>query len=221
MDARRTLVRSRPKLAASLASLVAGAAVAGVAVAKPATYRYDAVHSQVLFFASHLGYSHSMGRFPGLSGRFTYDPDDPAAAKVDATIAIASLYLGDAAWEKKMLGRDFFAAKEHPTARFVATRWSPAGADRGTLSGELTLRGITRPVTLAVTVNRVGRHSYSLQHVAGFSASATIKRSDFGMRRLLPAVGDEVEIRLEIEGIRTDDADAARGDASDADLRGQ
>jgi polyisoprenoid-binding protein YceI len=183
-----------------------------VASAKSATYRFDPVHSQVLFFASHLGFSRSMGRFPGLSGTFTYDPDDPSATRVDANIALSSLYLGDAAWQKKVLSRDFLAAESHPVAHFVSTRYERVGEKRGKLAGELTLRGVTKPVVLDVVENRVGRHSFSLDYVAGFSATATIDRSDFGMTRLLPAVGDTVEIRLEIEGIRDGTSRSSQSD---------
>ena len=180
----------------TFALIAALAAASGRADAAPATYRLDPVHTRVIFFASHLGFSKSIGTFGKVDGRFTYDEDDPKAATVEATIDVKSLHLGDDAWEKKTL-RDFFAVEKHPTARFVGTSF-----DGKILTGELTLRGITKPVELDVTVNRVGRHSFSMQHVAGFSATGTIKRSDFGMKRLLPAVGDEVDIRLEVEGIR-------------------
>ncbi len=152
-----------------------------------------------------------MGRFPGVSGGFVFDPDDWSASSVDATIDVASLYLGDVEWQKKMLSNDFFDAKRYPSMRFTSERVEKGDGDRGRIHGALTLHGVTRPVTLDFAVNRVGRHTYSLQYVAGFSATATIRRSDFGMRHLLPAVGDVVEIRLEIEGIRV-----RRDDASNA-----
>ena len=189
--------RSR-RFAAAVAWFALGlAAACGDARADAATYRFDPVHSQVLFFASHLGFSHPMGRFPGLSGHFTIDPDDWSTAKVEATVDVGSLYLGDAAWEKKMLSGEFFAVEKYPTATFRGQSF-----DGRVLRGDLTLHGVTRPIELAVRVNRIGRHTYSFDYVAGFSATGKIRRSDFGMKRLLPAVGDEVELRLEIEGLR-------------------
>ena len=179
------------------AVLAATLLAATAARAEPATYRIDPVHTQVLFFASHLGFSRSMGRFPDVAGTFTFDPDDLAAAQVDVTIDVASLYLGDDAWQKKMLSNEFFAAEKFPEATFVGTSF-----DGRVLKGDLTLRGVTKPVELKVRINRVGRHTYSFDYVAGFSATGRLRRSDFGMTRLLPAVGDEVELRLEIEGIR-------------------
>jgi polyisoprenoid-binding protein YceI len=167
---------------------------------EPATYRLDPVHCQVLFFADHLGFSRQMGRFTGVRGTFSYDPENPAAARADVEIDVASLWLGDAAWERKMRSRDFFDAEKYPTMRFVATAFEPTGERTALLRGDLTLRGVTRPVELAVTVNRIGRNTFNLKQTAGFSARGTLRRSEFGMARLPAAIGDEVELRLEIEG---------------------
>jgi len=186
----------------SLVLVAIALAAAAPARASAVYYEFDRVHSQVLFFANHLGFSHPMGRFPALSGGFSFDPDDWSSASAQATIDVKSLYLGDEGWQKKMLSDEFFDAGKYPTMTFVADKLEKTGADRGTLHGKLTLHGVTKPVDLALTVNRVGTHSFSLQRVAGFSATGTIKRSDFGMTHLLPAVGDEVEIRLEIEGLK-------------------
>lgn len=178
--------------------------------AKPQRFTLDPVHTQVYFLASHLGFSHSLGKFAKFSGGFTFDGDDWSASTVDATVDIGSLYMGDAGWEKKLLSDSFFDAKRFPTARFVSSKLVRDGtSDRGRLEGDLTLHGVTRPVAFDVTFNRMGVHTFSFKYVAGFSAHATIKRSEFGMRTQLPAVGDDVEIRLEIEGLR----DKGKGDA--------
>ncbi len=185
-----------------LACLAVAAGLAGAATAEPVRYRYDPVHTQVLFFADHLGFSNPMGRFTGVEGWVAFDPDDWSTAGCEATIAVDSLWMGDAAWEKKLRSDAFFDAKRHPRMRFACTRLERVADGRARLHGMLTLRGITRPVVLDLRINRIGRHSFSLAYVAGFSATGTIRRSDFGMKRLLPAVGDEVELRLEIEAIR-------------------
>jgi polyisoprenoid-binding protein YceI len=178
------------------------AAAATPATAAPERYRIDPVHSQALFFCSHLGFSRAIGVLPDVDGTLTFDPDDWSRAEVDATIDVGRLYLGDAEWQKKMLSDEFFDVERHPTMHFRSERVEATGAERARVHGQLTLHGITRPVTLEVQRNRVGRHTYSLKYVAGFSATARLKRSEFGMRRLLPAVGDEVEIVLEIEALR-------------------
>jgi polyisoprenoid-binding protein YceI len=195
-----------------LAALCA-ALPAPMAIAQTQRYALDSVHTQVLFSISHLGFSRSMGRFHGLTGQFDYDPKDWSSARVEAEIPIASLYLGDRAWEKKMLSDQYFDVERYPTARFVGTRLEQLDDTHGRLHGELTLHGVTRPVVLELTANRIGRHTYSLKYVAGFSAHTTLKRSDFGMSHLLPAVGDDVEIRLEVEGLR----ERRSGDTADAD----
>jgi polyisoprenoid-binding protein YceI len=196
----------------ALAPLLLAAALP--AAAKPERFELDPVHTQVYFLASHLGFSRSLGKFAKFSGTFTFDRDDWGSAQLDATVDIASLYMGDAAWEKKLLSDSFFGVKQHPTARFVSTRLVREGTtDRGRLEGELTLHGVTRPVAFDVTLNRIGVHSFSFKYVAGFSARTTIKRSAFGMRTQLPAVGDDVEIHLEVEGLRS--KDGRRGQASD------
>lgn len=170
--------------------------------AAPERFVLDPVHCQVLFFVSHLGFSTQMGRFPGVSGTIRFDREDWTSASVEATIDVASLYLGDDAWETKILSDDFLDVQRHPRIAFRSERVEPTGEDRARVTGALAMHGVTRPVTLDVRLNRIGTHSFSLKHAAGFSATAKLKRSDFGMRRMLPAVGDEIEIRLEIEGLR-------------------
>jgi polyisoprenoid-binding protein YceI len=167
-----------------------------------ASWRLDPVHCQVLFFVDHLGFSRQVGRFPGVSGTIDFDPDDWTAGRVDVEIAIGSLWLGDAGWERKMLSDDFFDAKAHPVARFVGERMEATGDSTARLHGNLSLLGVTRPVVLDVQRNRIGRNSFNFKQTAGFSARTTIRRSDFGMTRLKAAVGDEVEIVIEIEAIR-------------------
>lgn len=175
---------------------------ASPARAAPVAYRLDPVHCQVLFFVDHLGFSRQLGRFTGVEGRFAFDPAGWDGATVEAQIAVDSLWLGDAPWQRKMLSADFFNAAEHPTMRFVSERVEATGENTARVHGNLTLLGVSRPVVLEVVRNRVGRNTFNLKHTAGFSARTTIKRSAFGMRRMLAAVGDEIEIVLEIEGIR-------------------
>ncbi len=192
-------MRHHRRFRIACAALALGAIATG---ARADTYQFDPVHTEVLFFASHLGFSHTLGRFPAISGSFDYDPANPAQSKVQAELAVDALYVGDDALRAKLLSDDFFDQRRHPTIRFTSTAVEPLDDKRLAISGTLELHGVTRPIRFEATINRVGRHSFSLKYVAGFSATTTIKRSDFGMTRLLPAVGDEVEIRLEVEGIR-------------------
>ncbi|HZP66604.1 MAG TPA: YceI family protein [Rudaea sp.] len=179
---------------------------AATAHAGGADYRFDTVHTQVFFAVSHLGFSHPNGRMHVKSGFFHFDPDDWSSARVDALVDVASLDMGDGAWNDKLRSSEFFATDRYPTARFVSTSVEKTGDRAATVHGKLTLHGVARPLDLTVTFNRAGIHPYSLHYVAGFSATATLKRSQFGMDRLLPDVGDEVSVRIEAEGLRDGNA---------------
>jgi polyisoprenoid-binding protein YceI len=178
------------------------AALATAAPASASDYRFDPVHTQVLFSVSHLGFSRPQGRLHVKSGFIHFDENDWANAKVETEIDTASLDMGDAAWNAKLRSWEFFGADKHPTAQFVSVKVEKTGPHDGVAHGRLTLLGVTRPLDLAVTFNRAGMDSYSLHYTAGFSATATLKRSDFGMKKYLPDVGDEVTIKIEAEGLR-------------------
>jgi polyisoprenoid-binding protein YceI len=165
-------------------------------------YQFDRVHSQVSFEVSHLGFSMSQGRFKGLSGGFSFSPRHWERASCDVHIDVASLDMGDAGWRKKLLSEDWFNVERYPEMRFVCTQLEKIDEKRGILRGDLTLLGVTQPVKLDLTFNRAGMHKYALQHVAGFSASTRILRSTFGMDRTIPDIGDEITIRIQIEGTR-------------------
>ena len=175
---------------------------AALPVAAASDYRFDRVHSQVQFRVSHLGFSMSEGEFHDLEGGFRFDADDWSKSTCDVRIGVTSIDLDDDAWNRTLLGERWFDAARHPQMRYRCLEVVREGERDGRIEGELSLRGVTRPVTLRLRFNRAGVHKYSLQQVAGFEAHATLKRSDFGMTRFLPEVGDDIEIRLDIEGIR-------------------
>jgi polyisoprenoid-binding protein YceI len=181
-------------------------ALAALCLAAPAfaaeAYRFDRVHSQVQFRVDHLGFSESEGEFHDLRGGFRFDRADWSKSSCDVRISVASLDMDDAAWNRTMLGRDWFDADRHPEMRYRCRAVERIDERRGRIDGELSLRGITRPVALDLRFNRAGIHKYSLKYTAGFTATTTIRRSDFGMDRYLPEIGDEIHIRLDIEGQR-------------------
>ncbi len=189
----------------ALASLFA----VSIASARPQNFRFDPTHTQITFFVSHLGFSQSSGRLHVLEGDFVFDPDDWAASKVNVAVDIASLDMGDAGWEKKLKSSEFFNVKKYPTARFASDSVERIGDARGVIHGMLSLHGVTRKLDVPFAFNKIGVHSYTFKYTAGFSAAATFNRSDFAMRALLPGVGDEIELRLEVEGQRERDAGAA------------
>ena len=190
---------------AALALLLA----AGAAQARPETFRLDPVHTRVAFQVSHAGFSNPVATFSQVEGELQFDEADWSTATLDVRIPIATLDLGDADWQAKILDRTFFDAEKFPQARFVSTRVEPVDATHARVTGALTLRGITRPVTLEVTLNALRRHPLTFRRTAGFSATGTLRRSDFGMDAWKSVVGDEVKLIIEVEAQRGgDDAPA-------------
>ena len=184
-------------------------------------FRFDLVHTQVYVSANHLGYSHPQGRLHVKSGWFRFDGDDWTQAKVDVLIDAASIDMGDAKWNEALRSGDFLASGRYPTVHYVSTRVEKTGDNKGTVHGNLTLLGVTRPMDLQVTFNRAGADPYTLKWTAGFSADATLRRSDFGIKKYLPDVGDAVTIHIEAEGLRDGDAEDKAGRANDASVSGQ
>lgn len=164
------------------------------------TYKFDPVHTQIVFYANHLGFSNSSGRFHVADGSFQFDEKDWSKAQVNATININSLDMGDATWKEHLLGERFLDAAKFPTMTFKSSKVESAGDHQLKVHGDLTLHGVTKPVTLDTRVNKVGQHPMLRRAAAGFTATTRIKRSDFGMTNMLPMIGDEIDIRIEVEG---------------------
>lgn len=172
---------------------------------KPAyDYSFDKLHTQIHFAVNHLGFSNSHGRFLDFDGGFNFDEADPAKSNVDVTIQTASIDMADKAWDDHMKNADFFNVEKYPTMTFKSTKVTLTGDNAADVHGDLTILDVTKPVVLKTVFNKVGEHPYSKKHVAGFSGTAKIKRSDFGMTYGLPAVGDDVSITIEVEGVKND-----------------
>ena len=173
--------------------------------AQASDFKFDPVHTQIFFSISHVGYSHSTGRVAVKSGFFSFDDGDWSKSKVDVTIDIASLDMGNTDWSDKLKSA-FFDASTYPTAHYVSKSVQKTGEKTGIVHGELTLLGKTVPVDLQLTFNRAGVDGYTMRYIAGFSANATLKRSAFGMTRSDKDIGDDVTIHMEVEGDRDGDA---------------
>ncbi|KAF1005303.1 MAG: Protein YceI [Luteibacter sp.] len=172
------------------------------AFAEAQTYRFDPVHSQVVFNVDHNGYSRSFGRLRVKEGTIRFDPDNWAASSVDATIDLSSVDMGDASWDKAVRGSSLLDASRSPTARFVSDSVEKSGDSEGIAHGKLTLRGVTVPLDIPFWVNRIGRTIYGLHTVAGFSGRVTLDRKAYGMTSNLNSIGTDVTVWLEIEAIR-------------------
>lgn len=183
-------------------TLIAGAALALAAVAAsaaPVTYTVDTTHSRVTFYVNHFGFSNSVGEFKIADGTFSFDDDDWSKSGVAARIPVQSLELGDAKWNAHLLSPDFLEAARYPEIDFVSRKLEKVDAAHGKLYGDLTVKGVTRPVVLNLTVNKVGEHPLRKTQGAGFTATTTVRRSEFGVTLYLPGVADDVVIRIEVE----------------------
>lgn len=183
----------------NFAVLAAFCAFLGFARAEAAQYQIDPTHTHILFMVDHLGFAKMVGLFTDFSGTITFDPHNVEASAVRVTIQTASLDTQNAQRNKDLKGADWFNVAEFPTMTFVGRKYIKKDDKSGTVIGDLTLLGVTRPVSLDVTLNKMGINPLDKKPEVGFSARGVIKRSDFGMKTFLPAIGDEVTILLEVE----------------------
>lgn len=169
-------------------------------------YTFDKAHTQILFFVNHLGFSMSQGEFHDYDGHFIIDRGEPANSSVQVQIMTESIDMDDEKWDAHMKNEDFFDVEKFPTMTFDGQKVEVTGENTANVTGDLTLLGVTKPVTLAVTHNKSDVHPFSGKYVAGFSATGTINRSDFGMTYGVPGVAEEVQVRIEVEGVRHEEA---------------
>ncbi|HTE41403.1 MAG TPA: YceI family protein [Steroidobacteraceae bacterium] len=162
-------------------------------------YEFDLVHSQVMFSISHFGYSQSLGRFHASKGSLDFDGKDWTKASVQTTIDTSSLDMGNATWKEHVSDPRFLDVAKYPTMEFKSTKVEVVSESKLRVHGDLTLHGVTKPVILDTTVNKAAPHPMTKRPAAGFSATTSLKRSEYGIMTSLPNVGDDVTIRIEVE----------------------
>ena len=188
-------------------ALILGASLLIGVTSSPAlsadTFKIDQAHTNIVFLIDHLGYSKMVGQFQEFEGSFVFDQGNVAGSKVDLTIKAASVDTDHQARAGGRRGPDFFNAQEFPEITFVSTKIAKTGENTGTITGDLTLLGQTRPVTLEVTFNKIEAHpipSYNGVVVAGFSARGTVDRIAHGMTYAQGGIGNTLDLILEVEG---------------------
>ncbi len=164
-------------------------------------YQIDPVHSMVTFTVGHLGVSELVGRFDTISGSFSLDSANSDQARVSVQIPIDSLDTNFAQRNKDLLGPDYFNATQFPTMSFTSTKVQWQSRNAGQLTGNLTLHGVTRPVTFNIRRIGAGPDPWG-GYRSGYVATTTIKRSDFGMNYMLNGISDSILVQLNIEGKR-------------------
>lgn len=172
------------------------------ATAEPAQYNIDPTHFSVVFNAQHVGYGATWGMFLKGEGGFTYDEENQTLSDLAVTIPAESVFSNHDARDNHLRGKDFLHAEEHPVISFVMTSAEPKTDTTGLVYGDLTLRGISKPVTLEVTLNKIEEYPFAhRKRTIGVTATTVLTRSEWGMTYAVDGglVGDEVPIIIELE----------------------
>jgi polyisoprenoid-binding protein YceI len=189
----------------TLAAALATAATMSFAAAEK--YVLDSSHSQVVFNYNHLGYSTTFGMFSGFEGEIMFDAENPANSSVSVSMPVKSMFTGWEARDGHFMSGDFFGAKDGDMVTFTSTGIEVTGDNTALITGDLSMNGTTKAVVLDAKLNQSGEFPFGPNQGkpwAGFDATATLKRSDFGLGAFAPAVGDEVQLMISIEAMKAE-----------------
>ncbi|MBD3679438.1 MAG: polyisoprenoid-binding protein [Rhodobacteraceae bacterium] len=178
------------------------------AFAEPQKYVLDSSHSQIVFSYDHLGFSTTYGMFSGFEGEIMFDQDNPAASAVQVAFPVRSMMTG---WQERFdhfMSADFFDAKADEEITFTSTGIEVTGEKTALITGDLTINGSTKPVVLDARMTMAGEHPMAKTPWAGFNATTTILRSDFGVGAYAPYVSDEVQVMISIEAMKAENAES-------------
>ncbi len=181
----------------SLIIAMSGVLCSGIVSAQ--AWQFDPSHTRVGFTVDHLGFSTVVGDFRQFDGRVQYDPEQPKALTVHFEIDTQSIDSGWAARDEHLRKADFFNVEKFPKMTFTSTAVKILDDHRSQVTGNLTLLGVTKPVMLDVTLNKVAINPITKLQTAGITATTTIKRSDWGMTTYVPAIGEDIPVRIDAE----------------------
>lgn len=188
-----------PALALAAGLILSPALLATTANAEALDYAIDKSHASVTFTVNHFGYSTVHGRFGDFDGSVAIDEDAPENSKVSVSIATASLMTFWDARDAHLKTADFFNVEEFPEATFTSTSVEKTGDSTVAVTGDFTLLGVTKPVTIDFTLNKSEPNPMSKVQTIGLSGTTTLKRSEFGMSTYVPAVADDIPVRIDLE----------------------
>ena len=174
-------------------------ATAGLSDLPAGQYGLDKTHAYITFSYSHLGFSNPQVGFDNFDVSLTLDSDNPAASSVDVVIDATSVNSRVEEFNEHLNGQNFFDTENHPTITFTSTSIESTGENTYDVTGDLTIMGTTRPVTLNAVINKAANHPMRNVPTIGVSAQGKVSRSDWGLSRFVPNVGDEVTITIEVE----------------------
>lgn len=172
--------------------------IAGPAMAAD-TYKLEPTHSSATFYYPHFGMSHPSGKIIGATGTLVLDTDQPANSTVTASLPMVALTTGLPDFDKDLKGPDYFDADKFPAATFASTKVEVTGENTANVTGDLTVHGVTQSVVLSVTFNKKAFNPALFKTGVGFSATAHISRKAFGLSKLEPFVGDDIDLVIEAE----------------------
>jgi len=185
-------------------ALVASMLLWGISAAMPAsaqTYQIDPVHSSLVFRVKHMDTAYVYGMFTSMKGTVVVDEANPARSSINIEVDANSVYTHNEQRDNHLRGPDFFNTRQFPTITFKSTQVRRINANTVQVRGDLTIRGVTRPITASVTLTGKGKNPQG-KDIIGFETRFTIRRSEFGIRYGLPGLGDEVQVTLSIEAAR-------------------
>lgn len=180
------------------------ATLAAPAFAEAETYVLDPSHSQIVFSYNHLGYSTSYGMFGGIEGQIAFDQANPAASSVQVAFPVTTMLTGWQARFDHFMSPDFFGATEDKTVSFKSTAIEVTGEKTAKITGDLTLNGVTKSVTLDAALTQDGEHPMEKKPWAGFTGTTTLLRSDYNLGMFAPYVSDEVQVMISVEAMKAD-----------------
>jgi polyisoprenoid-binding protein YceI len=163
---------------------------------QPGTYTIDSKETLVRYGVIHMGFSEFWGTFPDAAGTLTIDPKNVSGAKLDVTVPVVGLETTNRELNGELFSDTFFFAEKFPKMHFVSTSVTRTGPTTAKVTGDLTIHGITKPVTLDVTFGGAGPNAFNKVPTLGFSAHGQVNRSDFGLGKYVPIVSDATTITI-------------------------
>lgn len=184
---------------AACASIIQPSLDTEIASLKPGEYKVDSRHTTILFKVDHLGFAKYVGRFNNFEANLDFSPENISDAKLTARVDMASVDVNSEKFEKTLTGASWFNVKKHPYASFQTTGAKLIGENRAQFTGDMTFLGQTAPIEIDIKFNGGGVNLLTSSYTIGFEAHTKFNRSDFGLDKFIPAIGNEIELEIHAE----------------------
>ena len=175
------------------------ASVATFSMAKPVTYTIDPSHTATVFSWSHFGFSTPSANFSDIQGTITVDNERPANSSVNVTIPVSSINSNVKALDEHIQAAEFFDVAKYPNITFKSTKVQALGKNKYKITGDLTVKGVTKPVVLDAVLNKQAVHPMTKLQTVGFNATTSFNRSAFNVGAYVPNVGDKITVNITTE----------------------